>query len=203
MNTTILYLIRHGQIENPKQLFYGRSVDLPLSDLGRSNIAKLGQALLKENPSISRLFTSPMRRTTETANILSNILNNIPVIKDDRLLEIYSKGFEGRSLDSIVKLGDVYAHPPEGVIVESPTDVINRLSSLIFEILNQFKGGSIGIVSHGDPLAFVNWDLTQKGMPLPEYTKLTGEKYLEKGTCWKLTFEDNKFLKEELIAPTS
>lgn len=145
-----------------------------------------------------------MSRTTETANILSNLLKDIPVFKDDRLLEIYSKGFEGRSLESIVNMGDVYAHPPEGVIVESPIAVISRLKSLIFEVLNQFKGRSIGLVSHGDPLAFVNWDLTQKGMSLPEFTELIGEKYLEKGTCWKLTFDkDNKFLQEELIAPAS
>ena len=61
-------LIRHGQtIANERGIYIGRT-DYPLSEKGRSELAaKLDEF---EYPKVQRVYSSPLRRCMETAEIL-------------------------------------------------------------------------------------------------------------------------------------
>jgi len=44
---TTIRLIRHGDVYNPKQIIYGRAVDVPLTEKGKQQLTFLGKILKK------------------------------------------------------------------------------------------------------------------------------------------------------------
>src|SRR5258706_2000196 len=82
-----IYLVRHGDIQNPQQIVYCRLPGIPLSDLGKQEAHT--NALYLKDKQISGIFSSPLERCAETAQILSQELS-LPFKVDDRLIEINS-----------------------------------------------------------------------------------------------------------------
>jgi broad specificity phosphatase PhoE len=69
---TELILVRHGETDwNRENRFQGRA-DPPLNALGRRQSAELADALVGE--AIARVYTSPLRRASETAGIVADRL---------------------------------------------------------------------------------------------------------------------------------
>lgn len=79
-----VYFVRHGEVENPEKIKYGRLPGFPLTQLGRLESERVGQEFLPKN--IEAIFSSPLLRTKETAEIIGRKLK-LPVFYDDRLLE--------------------------------------------------------------------------------------------------------------------
>lgn len=80
----IVYFVRHGESEgNKKGLHQGPNV--PLSEEGVRQAQILAERLKKHQP--SAIYTSPMTRTKETAEIISKALN-IPIEFWENLKEI-------------------------------------------------------------------------------------------------------------------
>ena len=72
-----LYLIRHGQSTNNEGKL-PRAADPPLTDIGVEQARWVGESLKDEG--ITRLYCSPMLRTLQTAQIISNIIGLPPHI---------------------------------------------------------------------------------------------------------------------------
>lgn len=72
-----LYLIRHGQSANNAGVL-PRVADPPLTDIGVEQARWAGESLKAEG--ITRLYCSPMLRTLQTAQIISEIINLPPHI---------------------------------------------------------------------------------------------------------------------------
>lgn len=89
-----LYLIRHGAVENPGGVRYGRLPGFPLSAEGRAQAARTAQHLASLRPGPLRLLSSPLARAHETATIVGAPLSLTPDI-EPRLLEL------GSSLDGL------------------------------------------------------------------------------------------------------
>ena len=70
-----LYLIRHGQSTNNEGR-RPRVADPPLTDIGIEQARWVGESLKDEG--ITRLYSSPMLRTLQTAQIISNIIDLPP-----------------------------------------------------------------------------------------------------------------------------
>ena len=69
MKTFKLHLIRHGVTAgNLQGLYIGSGTDIPLCDEGRAQLAELKERF--EYPQVDTVFSSPMLRAVETANIL-------------------------------------------------------------------------------------------------------------------------------------
>ena len=69
MKTFKLHLIRHGMTAgNLQGLYIGSGTDIPLCDEGRAQLAELKERF--EYPQVDTVFSSPMLRAVETANIL-------------------------------------------------------------------------------------------------------------------------------------
>ena len=70
MKTFKLHLIRHGLTSgNLQGLYIGSGTDIPLCDEGRAQLAELKERF--EYPQVDTVFSSPLMRAVETANILS------------------------------------------------------------------------------------------------------------------------------------
>jgi len=92
--TTVVHLLRHGEVYNPDKVLYGRLPDFHLSERGRQ-MAEMAAEWF-EGHDIAALHSSPLDRTQETAVPLQKMLG-LPVVLDDRLIESANK-FEGMAL---------------------------------------------------------------------------------------------------------
>ena len=69
MKTFKLHLIRHGMTAgNLQGLYIGSGTDIPLCDEGRAQLKELKERF--EYPQADTVFSSPLMRAVETANIL-------------------------------------------------------------------------------------------------------------------------------------
>ena len=90
--TTVVHLLRHGEVENPRGIIYGRLPDFHLSEDGRM-MAKAAADFLAERDVVA-IFTSPLDRARETAEPVAERFSLEPRI-DDRLIEPWNH-FEGK-----------------------------------------------------------------------------------------------------------
>lgn len=94
MSTTVVHLLRHGEVFNPGKVLYGRLPGYRLSDAG-VDMAKAAAAYLEQRP-ISYLVSSPLERAQQTAAPIAE-LTGLEVDVDDRLIEAGNK-FEGAAV---------------------------------------------------------------------------------------------------------
>jgi broad specificity phosphatase PhoE len=90
-DTTIVHLLRHGLVENPSGVIYGRLPGYHLSAEGRL-MALAAAEFFAERPVVS-LFSSPLERAQETARPVAERLG-LPIVTDERLIES-TNHFEG------------------------------------------------------------------------------------------------------------
>ena len=81
---TIVHLVRHGEVDNPAGLLYGRLPDYHLSDLGRRMADIVAEDLRDRD--IVHLRCSPLERAQETMEPLAAGLG-LPVTTDGRVIE--------------------------------------------------------------------------------------------------------------------
>ena len=90
-DTTIVHLLRHGEVENPAGIIYGRLPGYHLSANGRS-MASAAADFFAERAVVA-LFCSPLERAQETARPVAERLE-LDIVTDDRLIESWNH-FEG------------------------------------------------------------------------------------------------------------
>jgi uncharacterized phosphatase len=95
---TTFYLVRHGETSwNAEGKIQGRS-DIPLGDIGREQAKKLGEKLTSVH--FDAIYTSPLQRAVETAEIIGNILS-LPVQIQKELRERNSGNLEGKTKEEM------------------------------------------------------------------------------------------------------
>jgi broad specificity phosphatase PhoE len=90
-DTTVVHLLRHGEVDNPRGIIYGRLRGYHLSANGRA-MAEAAADYFAERAVVA-LFSSPLERALETARPVAERLG-LPIVTDDRLIEA-SNHFEG------------------------------------------------------------------------------------------------------------
>lgn len=91
MTITRLHLVRHGEVDNPSGVLYGRLPGYRLSERGRSMAQRVAESL--GDRAIVRVVASPLERAQETAAPLADRLG-VPIITDERVIEA-GNSFEG------------------------------------------------------------------------------------------------------------
>lgn len=89
--TTVVHLLRHGEVHNPDGVLYGRLPGFHLSTTGEA--MALAAAEWFAGRDVTHLVSSPLERAQHTAAPLAGALT-LPVHIDDRLLEA-GNAFEG------------------------------------------------------------------------------------------------------------
>ena len=150
-----LYIIRHGQTDwNRARLLQGRT-DIPLNEWGR-RVAQLTREGLKE-VAFDVAFTSPLIRARKTAELILED-KNIPIIDDDRLIEVNFGSYEGKSfqLDD-ENLQNFFSKPEAYYSVdgsESIESVIERTGKFLSELYKkqEYQNSTILVSTHGAAL---------------------------------------------------
>ena len=147
-----LYLIRHGVTQGNLEGKYIGSTDLPLCEQGREELKKLKET--EEYPFAQIVYTSPLKRCIETADILYPNTMTIPV---DHLREYDFGEFENRSMKEL-KQDENFARWMEGAMMQAPRGGEDkqsfdaRISLGLGEILKDMMARSVtdaAVITHG------------------------------------------------------
>lgn len=171
-----IYLIRHGQTDwNLLGKGQGQEADIPMNDTGRAQARLTGEYLrdyrIKGIP-FDCIYASPMKRTKETANIISKIIGFEGEIKyDDRLkenkqgklsgttptnplyrntLEFATKHFSPDPIENYINDNEIHKMVSKEFSIgsESPTESEERAQS-VFDDIMQDDCKKILIIAHG------------------------------------------------------
>jgi broad specificity phosphatase PhoE len=90
---TTVHLLRHGEVENPEKILYGRLPGYQLSALGRKMAERVAEHLSTRD--VTAVISSPLERARQTATPLAAQLS-LGIGTDDRLIEA-DNFFEGKT----------------------------------------------------------------------------------------------------------
>lgn len=91
MTTTVIHLLRHGEVHNPDGILYGCLPDFHLSDSGQAMAIKVAEHL--SGADVVQVISSPLERAQETAAPVAERFG-LTVRVDPRLIEA-GNSFEG------------------------------------------------------------------------------------------------------------
>jgi ribonuclease H / adenosylcobalamin/alpha-ribazole phosphatase len=177
-----IFLVRHGETAENKQMRYLGIRDVPLNSNGKRQAHRVASALSKMP--IRAAISSPLRRAADTAGQIQKA-SGIELRIDSRLAEGSFGRWEGLTRDEVLQLGTTDAEllarwesdstcaPPRG---ESIQNIQERVVQLAEELRDEFSGSSVVLVSHVGPIkAFLAAVLE---MPLQSSRRL----FLDPGT---------------------
>src|SRR5258706_5280692 len=187
---TKFYLIRHGV----KEAVMG---DPPLSQLGVKQ-AEFSAKFLKEF-NVSSIYSSPLLRTHETAQIVGKELG-LEITTDERLIERMNWGSKpDESFEDFLKEWEKASmdrnyQPPHG---DSAFNTGERLKDFLLQLGQKNKDKEVLVVTHGGTIGdflinnFTNLNLV---------SSLSGATYVELLECsiTTLDLEENKFILKEV-----
>lgn len=171
----IIYFIRHGETDqNKKKCLQGRS-DIELNEYGRELARKTAEGL--KDVKFDMIFTSPLKRAAETAEIIRGD-HEIPIIPEDRLLEISFGAYEGLSFGketynipdpdfmNFFQAPEKYNIPPGGEHFE---EVIKRTGDFLKELSQEecYQDKTILLSTHGCALKALLANI--KGISIAEF----------------------------------
>jgi len=90
--TTVVHVLRHGEVFNPEKVLYGRLPGYRLSELGVQMAAVAAKALAGRD--VTHLVSSPLERARQTAEPFAAQFG-LPVPIDDQLIES-ANSFQGQ-----------------------------------------------------------------------------------------------------------
>ena len=93
-STTVVHVLRHGEVHNPTKILYGRLPGFHLSELG-VQMAKAAAEVLKDQD-VTHLVASPLERAQETAEPFA-AQYKLDITTDVRLIES-ANYFEGKGV---------------------------------------------------------------------------------------------------------
>jgi broad specificity phosphatase PhoE len=90
--TTVVHLLRHGEVFNPTGILYGRLPGFRLSEAGEAMAERAAGWFRGKD--VTHLVSSPLERARQTAQPIADALG-LPIETDERLIEA-GNAFEGR-----------------------------------------------------------------------------------------------------------
>lgn len=151
---TIVHLLRHGEVDNPMKVLYGRLPGYHLSPLGRKMAERIAEAVVDRK--IVHLGASPLERAQETAQPIATTFGS-PVVTDERLIEA-ANIFEGQKFG----LGDgALRHPSAWWHLRNPLrpswgepyrDIVVRMLAAMGDARKAAEGREALLVSHQLPI---------------------------------------------------
>jgi broad specificity phosphatase PhoE len=149
-----VHVLRHGEVDNPTRVLYGRLPGFRLSGLGERMARTVAQALAGRD--IAHLVSSPLERALQTAQAIA-ATTGLPVAGDDRLIES-GNYFEGRR----VGVGDgALSDPRNWWVLRNPLrpswgepylDVARRMHAALLDARDKARGHEAVAVSHQLPI---------------------------------------------------
>jgi len=183
------YIFRHGQSSyNLAGRTQGQTNDSVLTELGQQQAVQVGQRL--QDKHIELILCSPLVRARQTAELANRSLN-VPIIYDDRFIEVNVGEIEGLHYTEIMeKYGEKYQQwrssdqQFENLRFnggESKKEVRQRVFAGLQEYAEQSPYSVIAVSSHGIMLTQLFIALGKKAVDVPN------------GSILQLEYQDNSW----------
>lgn len=142
-----IYVMRHGRtVWNEKHICQGRSANR-LSKTGKEQVEE--QAENFKNTKIDIIFSSPLMRTIQTANIM-NKYHHAKIIKDERIIEVDQGVFTGQRKDGLTDEEKFAMNQHEKSSgMETYEEIYSRTIDFIRFLRQNYNVNKILIVTHG------------------------------------------------------
>jgi broad specificity phosphatase PhoE len=165
MRTTV-HLVRHGKVENPKGVIYGRMPGFNLSELG---LEQAGEAKdLLSGADVAAVWASPLERAQETAAIIAEP-HGLSVVTDERLVE------SGTTLEGLGRTVAAFVRSPRHwwrlrnpfgpSWGEQFSDIRRRMLAAIDDAMELGAGRDVVLVSHQTPVVVARMALAKQNAP--------------------------------------
>ncbi|MFI9555919.1 histidine phosphatase family protein [Nonomuraea endophytica] len=152
--TTVVHLLRHGEVHNPHGILYGRLPGYHLSETGQQMAETVAKAVAGRD--IVALYSSPLERARETAAPLATAFG-LTVTADDRLVEAGNL-LEGRTVGAglaILRSPRNYRYfynPWKPSWGEPYQEIVRRMRGVIEDARAAARGHEVVLVSHQLPI---------------------------------------------------
>ena len=145
----MICIIRHGKTAlNNARIMQGR-IDCPLNEEGTEQASKVARALRDSGITFTRVYSSPLARAIQTAEIISD---GKDITTDERLLEMDYGPYEGTDLNNLPPelkrfFSDFVNEPaPDGM--EPLESVTGRLGDFLEKLRSSSPKGNVLITTH-------------------------------------------------------
>ncbi len=200
--TTTIHVMRHGEVDNPTGVLYGRLPGFRLTPLGKQMADEVANALVAQNRDITYVVASPLLRAQQSAAPTAR-LYNLEVDEDPRLIEA-GNSFEGEAINANRWM---LAHPRNWVRYrnffrpswgEPYAQQARRMSAAVSSALDHARGHEALVVSHQLPI----WCLRSfiEGRP---YAHLPAMRECALASLTSLTFSGNTLVGLSYWEPAS
>jgi broad specificity phosphatase PhoE len=169
---TTIFLARHGESDwNVEKRFQGHT-DRPLTERGREQAYALADLVAGEK--IAAIYTSPLSRAQETAEIVAARVGLEPVALPE-LREVDTGSWSGLSR------ADVEARFPEGFARwrsggsgwedgETYEEMAERVIGVLGTVAEAHPDGRVLVISHGGPIRAIH--AAAEGLAIDDYRRL-------------------------------
>lgn len=166
MSTTIVHLVRHGEVHNPTKILYGTLPGYHLSSRGRSQAARTARSF--EGHDVTYLAASPLQRAQETAEVIAEI-TGLEVDTVDEIVEagnrfegLRTKGWRSQLWNPV--RWPLMLNPFEPSWGEAYVDIAERMMGAVEKVRRRAEGHEAILVSHQLPIVMVQRAV--RGLPL-------------------------------------
>jgi broad specificity phosphatase PhoE len=196
--TTVVHLLRHGEVHNPDKILYGRLPGFRLSTTGEA--MALAAAEWFTGSDVARLVSSPLERAQQTAAPIATALS-LPVEIDERLIEA-GNAFEGLR----VGVGDgALRNPQHWWKLRNPfrpswgepyVEIAARMLGAVEAARDAARGHEAVLVSHQLPIWTVRLHLEGR-----RYVHDPRRRQCGLASVTSLTYEGDRFVRVDYAEP--
>jgi broad specificity phosphatase PhoE len=161
-----LHLVRHGEVENPERVLYGRLPGFVLSERGHEMADAAAQALLAQDREVAHVFASPLERAQQSAHPISQAFRR-NIVTDERVIEP-TNWFEGKRNHGP---GAAFKNPKNWYKFWNPflpswgepyRLIAKRMRESMDDLWHSTDSGDIVVVSHQSPIWMAHLDVAGK-----------------------------------------
>src|SRR3989344_2723283 len=179
------FVMRHGESENNvKEISSNDRGGNSLTEKGKTEVRTKARSL----PDITRIYTSPLLRCRETAEIVATKLKiqKEEIVYDERLREFDFGEFNNRPIKEFQAYRGARQYNDRVPGGESYQDAKNRFGALLYELEQKQSGQNILIVTHG--IGFEAFGAVALGADKNESLRLIWPLYAKQAGIRELVF---------------
>ena len=153
---TTVHLLRHGEVQNPTGVLYGRLPGYHLSELGRKMADRIVEYLRSTEKDIAAVVSSPLERAQETAQPIATAFG-LQVRTDPRVIEAENV-FEGLTFgvgDGSLRRPAAWwqlRNPFRPSWGEPYRNQVGRMLAAMADVRDLTRGAEVVVVSHQLPI---------------------------------------------------
>lgn len=194
MTQTLIHLVRHAEVENPDNIWYGRLEGFVLSERGLRQIVALADHFAMKP--VAAVYSSPLTRAVQTAEAIAASHGlGVQVAEDIIESEAKLQGLPGdrRLFHNPANLR-YFVNPLRPSWGEPYRSIRERMGRAIAEMRSGHRGGEVVAVSHQTPVLVAR--LMFEGNPKPPWRAKVP---CARASVTTLVFEDDQFVRAEYL----